>query len=174
MLRASKRKTKLVPKLAVPPLLEGLVSYRLLAWSAMVVLTAITVVGLVATRPAELPRPRAEVKGAILQLEVARSGDQQARGLSGHASLAQHEAMLFPRLEGRAQQCFWMHDMKFPIDIIWLNDNARIVQTREHFAPESYPEVACGPSDTAYALELRAGAVAHFEFEYGDHVLLTL
>lgn len=163
-----------MPKLAIPPVLDGLVSYRLLAWFAMVVLTAITTAGLVATRPAELPRPRAEVKGAILGLEVAQSGEEQARGLSGHISLEQHEAMLFPRLEGREQQCFWMHDMKFPVDIMWLNDDARIVQIREYFAPESYPEVACGPSDTAHALELRAGAVDHFEFERGDHVLLTL
>jgi uncharacterized membrane protein (UPF0127 family) len=140
----------------------------------MVVLTALTIVGLAATRPSELPRPRAEVKGAILQLEVAREADAQARGLSSHASLEQHQAMLFPRLDGREQQCFWMHDMTFPIDILWLNDDARIVQIQEHFAPESYPQTVCGPTGTAHALELRAGAVDHFEFERGDHVLLTL
>lgn len=163
-----------MPRRTFPTVFEGLVSYRLLAWFAMALLTIATVMGLVATRPAELPRPRAEVKGAILQLEVARDGGSQARGLSDRASLEQHEAMLFPRLEGREQQCFWMHNMKFPIDIMWLNDDARIVEIREHFAPESYPEVVCGPADTAYVLELRAGAVDHFEFEHGDHVLLTL
>lgn len=163
-----------MPKLAIRPTFDGLVSYRLLAWLAMVVLTVLAIVGLAATRPTELPSPRAEVKGAILRLEVARSSSEQARGLSGHAPLGQHEAMLFPRLDANERQCFWMQDMTFPIDIIWLNDDARIVQIREHFTPENYPEVACGPTGTAHALELRTGAIDHFEFEHGDHVLLTL
>lgn len=140
----------------------------------MGLLTVLTIAGLAATRPTELPHPRAEVKGAILQLEVAQSTDEQARGLSDHTSLGQHEAMLFPRPAGNDQQCFWMQDMAFPIDVIWLNSDARIVQIQEHFTPESYPEVACGPMGTAHALELRAGAAQYFELEHDDHVLLTL
>lgn len=163
-----------MPKLAIRPVFEGHVSYRLLAWLSMAVLAVLTIAGVAATRPEPLLRPRAEVKGAILQLEVARSSSEQARGLSGHTPLEQHEAMLFPQLAGSERQCFWMQDMTFPIDIIWLDADARIVQIREHFAPESYPEAACGPAQTAHALELRAGAVAHFQFERGDHVLLTL
>lgn len=163
-----------MPKSVTQPTPEGAGGYRFIAWLTMVGLTIFTIIGLAVTTPSELPRPRAEVKGAILQLEVARSSSAQTRGLSGHESLGQHEAMLFPRLAGGERQCFWMQDMTFPIDIVWLDDNARIVEMREHFTPESYPEVACGPAATSHAFELRAGAATYFSLERGDHVLLTL
>lgn len=153
---------------------QGAVSYRLIAWFACGLLAVLTGFGLVATRPAELPRPRAEVKGAILKLEVARSSADQVRGLSDHAPLAQHDAMLFPRMTNSDRQCFWMKDMTFPIDIVWLDKSNRITKITQHFAPDSYPRSECGPAGTSYALELRAGSVKHFTLEQGDHVELTL
>ena len=153
---------------------EGRVSYRHVAWALCACLAALTVIGLQATKPEALPLPRAEVKNTLFQLTVAKDTAAQERGLADRSSLAWGEGMLFPRSSEYRQQCFWMRDMQFAIDIVWLNTESRIVKILEDFTPESYPQTVCGPEGTSYALELRAGSVERFTLEQDDHVLLTL
>lgn len=153
---------------------DGRVGYRHAAWVLCGCLAVLTIIGLQATKPQALPLPRAEVKNTLFQLTVARDAAAQQRGLADHSSLAWDEAMLFPRSSDYRQQCFWMRDMQFAIDIVWLSSESRIVQILEDFEPESYPQTVCGPEGTSYALELRAGSVQRFALEQNDHVLLTL
>ena len=61
------------------------------------------------------------IAGKELKLNIASTPQARAKGLSGRATLERNQGMLFlftaPGVYG-----FWMKDMKFPIDIIWLND----------------------------------------------------
>lgn len=56
-----------------------------------------------------------------LTAEVARTSEEKARGLSGRPAIGQNEAMIFPF--NNEQPSFWMKDMLFPIDIVWVNNN---------------------------------------------------
>ena len=58
-------------------------------------------------------------------LEVAKTPQQQKRGLSGRKSIKDNYGMLFDmRPLGFNNRAFWaMQDMKFPIDMIWIKDN---------------------------------------------------
>src|SRR3989344_9082121 len=61
-----------------------------------------------------------------LLVEVADSEVERAQGLSGRKVLAEQTGILFvfPTAE---QHAFWMKDMNFALDIIWLDKNWKIV-----------------------------------------------
>ena len=71
------------------------------------------------TTPAEVV-----IDGRIrVRVEVADTMLAQERGLSGHAPLAADEGMVF-LFDRPEKYAFWMKDMTFPIDIIWIMDGA--------------------------------------------------
>lgn len=90
---------------------------------------------------------------------------------------------IFPRAE---RYGFWMKDMAFPLDIIWLNDgepqtDADLTQTygegrkrlvvvdiREDVAPETFPEVFYPREKARYVLEARSGFAKIRGGEIGD------
>lgn len=56
-----------------------------------------------------------------LTLDVARTADEQRTGLARYDALPEDRGMLF--VYGQAMTpSFWMKDMRFPIDIVWLRD----------------------------------------------------
>ncbi len=78
------------------------------------------------------------------------------RGLSGRASLPGDSAMLFV-FERPGKQCFWMKDMNFALDIIWLDATKRVVYLALDISPETYPKTFCPDQDAAYVVEVNAG-----------------
>ncbi|MDX2163867.1 MAG: DUF192 domain-containing protein [Gammaproteobacteria bacterium] len=69
-----------------------------------------------------------------LQVEVVQSPEAQQRGLSGRKYLAKNTGMLFvfPKED---YYSFWMKDMLFPIDIIWMNKDYKIVYVKKDAQP---------------------------------------
>lgn len=57
-----------------------------------------------------------------LQAEVMKTEAELQRGLSNRTSLASDAAMLFVFPEPDIYE-FWMKDMQFPIDIVWIQDD---------------------------------------------------
>lgn len=99
------------------------------------------------------------INGIDLEVELALSADEQAKGLSIKDNLKSNEGMLFPYETPRTLS-FWMKDMKFPIDILWLDDNKKVVHIEEDLQPCS-PFLPCqsySPDVQAqYVLETVAG-----------------
>jgi len=58
--------------------------------------------------------------------EIADTLGERERGLSGKQSLGDDKGMLFI-FEEETLPGFWMKDMKFPIDILWIDENKKIV-----------------------------------------------
>lgn len=71
-----------------------------------------------------------KVGGKTLNIEVADTKEKLERGLSGREKLAENEGMLFVMPQD-SQPGFWMKEMKFSIDIIWINDN-KVVEVSEN------------------------------------------
>lgn len=91
-----------------------------------------------------------------IQIELARSSAEQIQGLSGRTSLAVDHGMLFV-FEKSDIYGFWMPDMLFPIDIVWISEEKKIVHIEKNVSPASYPQVF-KPTDLAqYVLEVPAG-----------------
>ena len=99
------------------------------------------------------------ISGVRLQADVALTADEQTKGLSIKDALQSDEGMLFPYETPRILS-FWMKDMKFPIDIIWLSADKRVVHIEENLQPCS-PLLPC-PSYASnvpaqFVLETKAG-----------------
>jgi uncharacterized membrane protein (UPF0127 family) len=104
--------------------------------------------------------------GAEITAELVRSRDEQGQGMMFRRRLRADEGMLFP-FEEMAPRGFWMFQTLIPLDIIWLNDNKRIVEISERTPPCSSSDAAqCptygGMAHSIYVLELASGqASAH-------------
>jgi len=113
--------------------------------------------------------PHARLGGATIKVEIADTQDEQTLGLSGRESLPNGRGMLFVFQE-LSEHMFWMKDMKFPIDIIWLAENFKIVDVKENATPESYPDVFLPTEKARYVLEVQAGFFARHRLKLGDKV----
>jgi uncharacterized membrane protein (UPF0127 family) len=64
---------------------------------------------------------KAYINNEAIELEVARTDEQQAMGLMYRSSLPKNRGMLFPFGEARFAS-FWMKNVAIPLDMIFLKD----------------------------------------------------
>lgn len=105
-----------------------------------------------------------------LEVEIAETDAARARGLSGRAALSENQGMLFV-FDEPGQYGFWMKDMNFPIDIVWINEDWHIVGVTAEISPESYPEAFYPPRPIKYALEVNAGFTVTHRLTIGTPVV---
>ena len=128
--------------------------------------------GQVAFRGEQSPEMRnVEVAGRLLRVAVADSIEERARGLSGRAGLAPDEGMLFVFPED-GKYSFWMKDMRFPIDILWLSSDGVIVRLVPSVSPDTYPQSFSSERVARYVLELPAGYSEAHDIHVGDNAEL--
>ena len=93
--------------------------------------------------------------GEKIPVEVADTLKKRSLGLGQRTSLKKGWGMLFV-FEKRKLHRFWMKDMQFPLDIIWL-DNHRIVHIIHNAKPANSrdePEVMTSPVPINFVLEI--------------------
>lgn len=100
-------------------------------------------------------------------LEEATTTATQLKGLGGRDNLPQKCGMLF-NFDQVEQHGIWMKDMKFNLDIIWLDQSKRIVSIRENAPYNSYPEVYQPQAASKYVIELNAGQARAGAFRIGQ------
>ena len=106
---------------------------------------------------------------ADFRILIASTSAVRQQGLSGRISMASDEGLLFIFPEA-GEYGFWMKDMNFPIDIVWIDADRKVVGISENVAPESYPENFYPPKTILYVLELNAGAVKKAGLKVGSVV----
>lgn len=104
-----------------------------------------------------------------VSVEVADTNEERAQGLSGRERLALGTGMLFvfeePGIYG-----FWMKDMKFPIDIVWIDENWIVIGVEREVEPKTFPKPFYPPSEVLYVLELNSGVAAELGIDMGSRV----
>jgi uncharacterized membrane protein (UPF0127 family) len=75
-----------------------------------------------------------KVNGVTLVADVASSSEQRSKGLAVKDTLAENESMLFVFSKANDYQ-FWMKDMKFPIDILWLDADRYVIHIEHSLEP---------------------------------------
>lgn len=106
------------------------------------------------------PQTTLRIGDGVFQTRVARTEEAREKGLSGTARLNQDEALLFV-FEREDKWPIWMKDMKYSIDIVWLDKDKKVVHIVKNAPPESYPYEKFIPKrDALYVVELPAGTVA--------------
>ena len=112
------------------------------------------------------------VNNVDLVADVAATDDQRSKGLSVKDSLNENEAMLFVFSTER-EHSFWMKNMKFPIDILWLDDYQEVVHV-EHSLEPCIPDEFCKPykpdRNSLYVLETVAGFAQKYNVTENTYV----
>lgn len=124
----------------------------------------------------EYLRAKVSLEGFELSAEIPVTGELMSKGLSVKNQLRENESMLFV-YEEPLRHTFWMRDMKFPIDIIWLDSNGKIVHIEENLMP--CPLVLICPSyapnaDSQYVLETIAGFAQRHNISLGTTIKFEL
>jgi uncharacterized protein len=129
-------------------------------------------VGVLLLRSHTAPKPDGwvSVGDARVEVAVADTDMERGQGLSGHPPLAENEGMLF-LFDTPSRPAFWMKDMLFPLDIIWLSSDWKVVDITPNLAPDTYPAVFAPSMDAQYVLEVPAGFAAREGVEIGQSVV---
>ncbi len=90
-----------------------------------------------------------------IPVEVADSEEERTLGLSGREGLETGTGLLFI-FETPGHYGFWMKDMKFPIDIVWISESGKVVGIEKNINPDSYPALFYPSESVKYVLELNS------------------
>lgn len=112
-----------------------------------------------------------EINGISIEIEMARTREEQTHGLSGRTTLSENRGMLF-LYDKPGLYSFWMKDMRFPVDIIWIDSDQRIIDISKNALPESYPNTFQPREPAQYVLEVNAGFAEKYDINLGDAVTL--
>ena len=140
-------------------------------WVGSVVIAIIGVIVAVIVTLGQ-PKVTLHLGDGIFKARVARTDAQHEKGLSGTRNLAKNQALLFIFAD-KDQHGIWMKDMMIPIDVVWLDDEKKVIHVEHDVQPDSYPTVYRPnglakyivelPAGTARARVIRVGAIAQFE-----------
>lgn len=100
-------------------------------------------------------------------VEVARTGQQQERGLMFVRSLAPNHGMIFP-YDPPQEVAFWMHNTLIPLDIIYIRPDGTIIRIAKAKALDDTPLPSGEP--VAAVLEIAGGRAAQLGIRPGDRV----
>lgn len=114
----------------------------------------------------------ATVNKQTFKLYLANSDKDRMIGLSEKSSMPQDYGMLF-EFEKADYYPFWMKNMKFPIDIIFIKDN-KIVTIYQNLQPPASAEdslpILKPESEANKVLEINAGLSQKYNLKKGDEV----
>ena len=109
------------------------------------------------------------------QVEIVASAQAIKQGLSGRPSLKDGTGMLFV-FDTLARKGMWMIEMKFPLDIVWLDENLLVVHITKDCPP--CPNAQDCPSYSSvykikYAIEMTAGQADKYGFNLGMQLFVV-
>ena len=117
----------------------------------------------------EFPRGTVKIDGIVLEVQIADTDPRRARGLMFQEQLPLDDGMLFV-WDDANKRSIWMLNMQFPLDVIWIDDNSKVVFIEKNVPPckTALETVMCpsykgGSKDAKYVLEVTAGFVEEFK-----------
>ena len=98
--------------------------------------------------------------GTTVKAEVMMHPTDMARGMMFRDSFPEGRGMLFIH-STPAQYSYYMFQVKIPLDIVWMDQNRRVVEMHENVPPCTAKATECptygGNKTASYVLELPAG-----------------
>ena len=108
---------------------------------------------------------RLKIGNVTLDVELADTQNKRQKGLSNRPGLLENSGMLFifPYPD---KHTFWMKDMRFPLDFVWIR-NGRIVEITPDISP---PETLVPSQLVDEVLEISAGSANKYGITVGSYV----
>ena len=116
-----------------------------------------------------------EIGGKHFKVDIADTRDKQALGLMFRESMAADHGMLFI-FPTEAPRSFWMKNTRIPLDIMYFDEDFKLVSISADTPPckvtrcPSYPSAA----PAKYVLELNAGTASELGVGVGDRLVVDL
>lgn len=104
-----------------------------------------------------------------IRAEVVRGNPAKARGLGGRNTLGDNESMLFI-FDQPGLYSFWMKGMRFPLDMIWIDEDYKIIHIERNVSPDTYPQAFVSKTPARYILEVNAGFTRKNAITVGDSI----
>jgi uncharacterized membrane protein (UPF0127 family) len=127
-------------------------------------------------RPSSYLKAGITINGFSLAADVPTTNDQFQKGLDIKDRIDDSQGMLFI-FKVPDKVPFWMHGMKFPIDIIWFDNNSRVVHIEHNLQP-CITDLVCplySPEKNAlYVLETAAGFSGRHNVKVGTQMNFRL
>lgn len=101
--------------------------------------------------------------------ELAVTPEQISSGLMNRQSLGNREGMLFVFPEPR-QANFWMKDTLISLDIIFIDENQRVVNIARNTTPLDEKMIYSSQTNVLYVLEVNAGVAAELGLMEGSQL----
>jgi uncharacterized membrane protein (UPF0127 family) len=112
---------------------------------------------------------QAKIGKDIYTLEVAETDADRIQGLSERNGLAKKTGMLFDFKQNGDWQMI-MRQMRFPIDIAWLDETKKIIHIKHNATPAEYPEVYKADGLSRYVIEVPSGTFISLDVQEGDSI----
>jgi hypothetical protein len=113
--------------------------------------------------------------GKMLHVEVMVTDEDRAMGLMFRPSLPSDRGMLFV-FDALGFHAIWMKNCRFPIDIVWLDQDRTVVHVADGAPPcKAEPCPTYQPlRRAAYVLELNAGEARREKIRVGSNLSFEL
>jgi hypothetical protein len=118
--------------------------------------------------------PIISINGHNFSLFLAKTSQEQTVGLAKYNLIASNQGMLF--LFNKSENySFWMKDMKFPIDIIFIQDNKVVdVFNNVPVSPDNNLPVYTTKTKANKVLEINASLAKKYGIKIGSEVKINL
>jgi hypothetical protein len=109
-----------------------------------------------------------------IRAEIADTFIKQTKGLMFRKSLPDNEGMLFV-FDDEDYHSFWMMNMSFPIDIIWINKEKKVVDIVKNAQPCRFSCSSYRPGEKVmYVLEVNANFTEEHGVKVGSKIEFKL
>lgn len=105
----------------------------------------------------------------LVQVGVANTPDARIQGLSGRTTIGEKDGMLFVFPESDYHGV-WMKDMRFPVDVVWIDEDLKVVDVARNLTPDSYPKIYEPRKPAKYVLETDVLFIETFNIGIGQTV----
>ncbi|MBU3966463.1 MAG: DUF192 domain-containing protein [Euryarchaeota archaeon] len=114
-------------------------------------------------------------EGSCIDVELAITPKEIKIGLMDRTSLPENMGMLFIFDEGGIHK-LWMKNTLIPLDMIWLDENGKIIYIEKNAQPCYVPVCpAFGPEfSSRYELEVNGGYTERYKINVGDKARINI
>ena len=108
-------------------------------------------------------------------VEVADTPEERSQGLMGREELGKNKGMLFI-FEKEGIYPFWMKDTLMPVDIIWIDDNYKVIYVNRNTPPcgEGFCASLQPSKEARYVLEINGGISRKIGLSEGSQLTFHL
>lgn len=110
------------------------------------------------------------INGNVITAELAMTEEEKAIGLMNRQNLDANSGMLFV-YQNEADRGFWMKDTFIPLDIVFIDEDRKVVSISANTKPNQTDEIYYSDKKSMYVLELNAGKAEELDIKPGNAII---